>query len=166
MPLYGIGTQYKMKKAHTDLKAAEQTKKEAFTGYFPTVGATGAGFNANKGLLEMELAPGMGMSMLKNGIVGSITATQPLFTGGQIVNSNKLAKVSVEVSKWQLRQSENEVRLYHGTILLAGSHFAGEVDHAHYGAENAGPSVSGCRSGGQSRNDHKKRTASGGTEKE
>ena len=32
----------KMKKAHTDLKAAEQTKKEAFTGYFPTVGATGA----------------------------------------------------------------------------------------------------------------------------
>lgn len=99
----------KMKKAHTDLKTAEQTKKEAFTGYFPTVGATGAGFNANKGLLEMELAPGMGMSMLKNGIVGSITATQPLFTGGQIVNSNKLAKVSVEVSKWQLRQSENEV---------------------------------------------------------
>lgn len=99
----------KMKKAHTDLKAAEQTKKETFTNYFPTVGATGAGFNANKGLLEMELAPGMGMSMLKNGIVGSITATQPLFTGGQIVNSNKLAKVGVEVSKWQLRQSENEV---------------------------------------------------------
>ncbi|MBD3588198.1 TolC family protein [Bacteroides sp. GM023] len=99
----------KMKKAQTDLKSAEQTKKEAFTNYFPTVGATGAGFNANKGLLEMELSPGMGMSMLKNGIVGSITATQPLFTGGQIINTNKLAKVSVEIGKLQLRQSENEV---------------------------------------------------------
>ena len=99
----------KMKKAHTDIETAEQTKKEAFTNYFPTVGATGAAYNANKGLLEMELAPGMGMSMLKNGIVGSITATQPVFAGGQIVNSNKLAKVGVEVSKLQLRQSENEV---------------------------------------------------------
>lgn len=99
----------KMKKAHMDVATAEQTKKEAFTNYFPTIGATGAAYNANKGLLEMELAPGMGMSMLKNGIVGSVTATQPVFAGGQIVNSNKLAEVSVEVSKLQLRQSENAV---------------------------------------------------------
>ena len=99
----------KMKKAQTEVRSAEETKKEALTTFFPTVSASGVAFNANKGLLEMELAPGMGMSMLKNGVVGSITATQPIFAGGQIVNGNKLAKVGVEVSKLQKWQSENEV---------------------------------------------------------
>lgn len=98
-----------MKKAQTDLRVAEQTKKEAFTNYFPTVEATGATFNANKSLLEKEVAPGMELSMIKNGIVGGITATQPLFAGGQIMNGNKLAKVGVEVSRLQMWQSENKV---------------------------------------------------------
>ena len=99
----------KMKKAQTEVRLAEETKKEVLTTFFPTVAASGAAFNANKGLLELELAPGMGMSMLKNGVVGSITATQPIFAGGQIINGNKLAKVGVEVTKLQKWQSENEV---------------------------------------------------------
>lgn len=99
----------RMKKAQTDLKVAEQTKKEAFTNYFPTVGATGTAFNANKSLLQKEVAPGMELSMIKNGIVGGITATQPLFAGGQIMNGNKLAKIGIDVSRLQMWQSENEV---------------------------------------------------------
>ena len=35
----------------------------------------------------------------------------PLFTGGQIVNSNKLAKVNIQVNQLQYNQSENEVKL-------------------------------------------------------
>ena len=35
----------------------------------------------------------------------------PLFTGGQIVNGNKLAKVNIQVNRLQYNQSENEVKL-------------------------------------------------------
>ncbi|MDD2960560.1 MAG: TolC family protein [Muribaculaceae bacterium] len=99
----------KMKKAFNDVKSAEQMKKEAFTNYFPTISASGVGYNANKGLLELNLGEGMEMSMLKNGLMGGITATQPIFAGGQIINSNNLAKVGLEVSKLQQKLSENEV---------------------------------------------------------
>ena len=51
------------------------------------------------------------MSMADKGLLGGVTATLPLFTGGQIVNGNKLAALQVEVNQLQLRQSENEVRL-------------------------------------------------------
>ena len=36
-------------------------------------------------------------------------AVQPVFMGGQIVNGNKLARVGEDVSRLQLRMSENEV---------------------------------------------------------
>lgn len=101
----------RVKNASNDLSAARHGQQEAFTKYFPTLSASGGGFMANKGLVEMEMEPGQSMSMLKNGIVGSVTATMPLFTGGQIVNANKLSKVNVEATRLQLRQSENEVRL-------------------------------------------------------
>ncbi len=91
--------------------AARQEQKEAFTKYFPNVSATGMGYNANKGLLQMDMMPGTSMSLLKNGIMGGVTMTQPVFAGGQIVNGNRLASLGVEVSKAQRVQSENEVRL-------------------------------------------------------
>lgn len=49
--------------------------------------------------------------LIDNGIVGGVTATLPFFTGGQIINANKLADVNVDVSLLQRRQSENEVKL-------------------------------------------------------
>ena len=101
----------RVKNADNDLSAARHGQQEAFTKYFPTLSASGGGFMANKGLVEMETEPGQSMSMLKNGIVGGVSATMPLFTGGQIVNANKLSKVNVEASRLQLRRSENEVRL-------------------------------------------------------
>lgn len=100
-----------IKNADNNLSAARHDKGKAFTNYFPTVGATGGGFLSDKGLAEMELAPGQSMMLLKNGVVGGVSATLPLFTGGQIVNSNRLAEVNVEVNQLQRRQSENEVRL-------------------------------------------------------
>ena len=85
----------RIKNADNDLSAAKHGSKEAFTKYFPSVSATGGGFMANKGLIQMEMVPGTEMSMLKNGIVGGVSASMPLFTGGQIVNANKLSKINI-----------------------------------------------------------------------
>ena len=101
----------RLKTAERNLQMAQEDRKNAFTKYFPSVSATGGGVLANKGLLEMELQPGALMSLADDGLMGGVTATLPLFAGGQIVNSNKLAEVQVEVNKLQLRQSEEEVRL-------------------------------------------------------
>lgn len=101
----------KMKNARNELEMARQDKKKAFTNYFPSVMASGTGFMADKGLVQMDLAPEMHMSMLKNGIAGGVSASLPLFTGGQIVNGNQLAKVGVEVKRLQQNLSDNEVTL-------------------------------------------------------
>lgn len=101
----------KIKNARNNIEGAQQTNEEAFTNFFPTVSASGMGFDATKDMAFMSLAPGMDMSLMKNGVVGAVTATQPIFAGGQIINSNKLAKVGIEVSKLQLEQSKNEVKL-------------------------------------------------------
>ena len=107
----------RMKNADNDLEAARQAKKQAFTKYFPTLSATGIGYMADKGLLEMSLAPGMEMSMMKNGIMGGVSAQLPLFTGGRILNANRLADVGVETSRQQRRMSHNEV------VLTAETYF-------------------------------------------
>ena len=124
-----------MRSARLDIDAAQQQRKEAFTNFFPNVSGTGLWFNANKGMAQMDLnlseqiSPELGatlsqmlppealaalgspisISMMKNGTIGSLMAIQPLFTGGQIINGNKLAKVGEDVSRLQLQLSENEV---------------------------------------------------------
>ena len=100
----------RIKNAENDLNAAKLQKKSAFTHYFPSVSAAGGSFISDKGLLEMNTESGK-LSLVDDGLVGGVTATLPLFTGGQIVNANKLADINVEVSRLQHRQSENEVRL-------------------------------------------------------
>ena len=101
----------RMQNAKNDLSMAKQQRKAAFTKYFPTVSATGMGFLADKDLLQMDIAPGMSMKLLKNGLMGGVNASLPLFTGGQIVQNNQLAKVNVEKYRLLSRQAENEVRL-------------------------------------------------------
>ena len=51
----------------------------------------------------------MTFSMLKKGTMGGVTAVQPVFAGGRIVNSNRLARVGVDASNLQLQLSKNEV---------------------------------------------------------
>lgn len=94
--------------ARYDIEAAQQQRKEAFTKYFPNVSGMGAWFNADKGMAKMDINP-ISISMMKNGMIGSLTAMQPVFVGGQIVTGNRLAKVGEDVSRLQLRLSENEV---------------------------------------------------------
>ncbi len=99
-----------LRNADNEIAMSAEQRKEAFTKYFPTVSAVGGGFIANKGMLEMDLG-GMTMSLAKNGLVAGVTAMQPVFAGGQIVNGNKLARIGEDVSRLQRDLSENEVRL-------------------------------------------------------
>ena len=55
--------------------------------------------------------PGMSLGLMKDGLVGGVTASMPLFTGGQIVQGNKLSEVNVEKYRLLGRQAENEVKL-------------------------------------------------------
>lgn len=101
-----------------ELEAALQTRREALTGYFPQVSATGGVFQAQHGLVQADFGmtiPQLGtmnlpLSMVKRGIVGGITAVQPVFAGLRIVNGNKLARLGEEVGRLQLQKTESEVR--------------------------------------------------------
>ena len=107
----------RMKNARLDVKGAEEVRKEAFTKYFPSISATGGAFTSDNGMAELALVPGLLemktsiLTMAKNGVMGGVTAVQPVFAGGQILNNNKLAALAVEVSRYQMKQSENEVLL-------------------------------------------------------
>ena len=124
-----------LRNGQRDIEAAQEQRKEAFTKFFPTVSATGAWFNANKSMAQTELdltpyitpelgatlaqllpaetlvalSSPMSISMMKHGTIASITAIQPVFVGGQIINGNKLAKIGEEVSRLRLQLSEDEV---------------------------------------------------------
>ena len=124
-----------LRNALHSIDAAQHQRKEAFTKYFPSVRGTGFWFNANKGMAKMDMnpsefiSPEMGatlaqmlpaemlaalgspvsISMMKNGTVAGVSAVQPVFAGGQIINGNRLAKVGEDVSRLQLQLSENEV---------------------------------------------------------
>ncbi len=126
---------YAIRSAKYGVEAAREQRKEAFTKFFPNVSGTGVWFNANKGMAQTTINPSerispelgaalaqslpqealaalgnpISISMMKNGTIGSLMAVQPVFAGGQILNSNKLAKVGEEVSRLQLQLSENEV---------------------------------------------------------
>ena len=101
----------RMKNVRLDLEGTKESRKEAFTKYFPSVSAAGGAFASDNGMAEMILMPGLEMTLGKNGVMGGVTAVQPVFAGGQIWNSNKLATLAVEVSRCQMKQSEDEVLL-------------------------------------------------------
>ena len=105
-----VSNNLKLRNADKQILMSEEQRKEAYTKYFPTVSASGLGYMSNKGLLQMDLG-GMGMSLMKHGTTASVTAMQPLFAGGQIINGNKLAKVGEDVSRLQRGLTENEIRL-------------------------------------------------------
>ncbi len=116
------------------LDAAVQTRKAAITSYFPTVSASGSIFRAQKPLMEMSTAggnlpvydgdpahipgatqyayfPSSTTQLLKSGTIGMVTAVQPLFAGGRILNGNRLAALGEDVGGYQDKLARNEVLL-------------------------------------------------------
>ena len=109
------------------VEAARQQKMEVFTKYFPAVSAMGAGFWLTKPMIDMDYdlgklqlpmfspimisidLPSIPMQMINGGIMGGVTAVQPVFAGLRIVRGNQLAKLGYEAAKLQLKMSEDEV---------------------------------------------------------
>lgn len=120
----------RIKTADGDVSAAKAKKQEALTNFFPQVSAQGGGFVAKEGLIKYDISGTMSqvapllspqqqaalagmdpeVELCKNGVAASVTAMQPLYMGGRIVNGNRLAKVGEEVSRERRRQTEAEVR--------------------------------------------------------
>ena len=119
-----VENNYSLRSARNAIEQSKEVKSEAFTKYFPQVSALGLGFQNNKPMIDIDVElPDMiasiipqdlipaNISLMKKGVYGSVSAIQPVFMGGQIVNGNKLAKVGVEASELQLEASEDQVEL-------------------------------------------------------
>lgn len=114
----------KVQNAALDIDIARQTKNEALTKYFPNLKLSGIGYHALNPLLEVgiddvpnanvrallntfyaEYGATLGLpnrlSFFRNGYAANITATQPIFAGGRIVNGNKLAALGIEAAEAQ-----------------------------------------------------------------
>lgn len=110
---YALQNNSELKNAKLNLRMAEEEKAGAFSNYFPHVSAMGVGFVGAKDLVRGEMeVPMMGafpMSMIKNGALATLTALQPLYTGGQVMNGNKLAALQKEVRQLELGMTEKDV---------------------------------------------------------
>ncbi len=131
---FAISNNNEIKNAVLDVKAAMQVRKAAFTKYFPTVNATGMTYYFQKPLIELDIPggnlpvydgnpvnllhptqfayfPGISLSMIDKGNLGSVTAVQPVFAGTRIISGNKLAGLGVDVSESRKVLAENEILL-------------------------------------------------------
>jgi outer membrane protein TolC len=85
------------KNSRLEQEAARQTQLSALTNYFPSISAGGMTWGARDNLVEMNFM-GMGLGFLKKGTLGYVNVVQPLFTGGRILNGNRLASLGKEVA--------------------------------------------------------------------
>ena len=115
---------FRLQKAAIEVEKAKQVKNQALTKYFPQVTVTGAGYHSLYPLVEVGIddvgnsavrsllnvlygnfGAALGLhstlSLFQYGYHAGVTAIQPVFVGGKIVEGNKLAKVGVEAAQLQ-----------------------------------------------------------------
>ena len=121
-----------IKNSRMETEAAREARKAAFTKYFPTLSAGGAMFKADKPLMDITIEggdlpvydgdpanlasatqfayfPSSTMSLFGKGTYGMLTAVQPVFAGGRIVNGNRLAALGVEAGGYNEQVVRNQV---------------------------------------------------------
>ena len=137
-----------LRRGRLEIQSAQELKKEAWMKYFPTVTANGTYFIAPDHLLQEEVSlstdaqhklagiitalggnPAVLASLptsytlqaVKHGTLVSLMAMQPIYTGGRIVNANRLARVQTEVKELMLQQSADDVsrttEMYYNQLL-------------------------------------------------
>ena len=109
----------KVRQAQEEATAAEQTRRAAFTSFFPTVSSAAVAVAARTPLVNVDLPggdlavndasgastgnvtnfPGVSMALADRVRVLALTAVQPLFVGGRVVNGNRLAALGVAVAE-------------------------------------------------------------------
>lgn len=103
--------------AKNNVEAAVSLRREAFTKYFPEIAASGMAFWANHDIIQYNLLDIIELGIIKHGKMAGVQALQPIFTGGQIVNGNRLAGIGEEVARLRQQQTENELRLTTETLF-------------------------------------------------
>ena len=133
-----------VRNADLDVQAAREVKKQALTKYFPNVSGVALGYHALNPLIEYGIgdvknaearemlynwyadegaALGLpnSISLCEHGVTAGVTAVQPVFAGGRIVNGNKLAQVGVEAASLQYelacKQLDLQTEEYYWTII-------------------------------------------------
>lgn len=121
------------KNATLDLKSASEQRKEARWAYLPSASIEAGMFKAVNPMLEITLKDVLGNSdmannlisnlesaaysygidpvfrSLSNGTVAIMTVAQPIYAGGRIVNSNRLARIGYESASLKKEISEREI---------------------------------------------------------
>lgn len=107
----------RVRAGQNNIIGARLQKKEAITNYLPALSLGANGIAANDYMINTTMAfppqmqiPSKDIELIKNGITANATAMLPIFTGGQIYNGNRLAKLGIAVEELKLRQTENEIR--------------------------------------------------------
>jgi outer membrane protein len=94
-----------------EIESSQKIKDSAFTKYFPKVSAGAFTFRMQDPLINVSVFPGMSIAAVEKGKTGFVSAVQPVFAGGRIVNGNKLSSISKDVSKLKYRMHQDEVLL-------------------------------------------------------
>ncbi|MGM9787573.1 MAG: TolC family protein [Candidatus Cryptobacteroides sp.] len=125
---------FSLESSRLEVMKAEEIKDQAFTKYFPEIKAesfamqflnpvinlsiddiSNAGTRDMLNLLYNEYGIALGMddelSFIESGEMYSISLTQPIFAGGQIVNANKLADLGIKAAQVQSEISERDFLL-------------------------------------------------------
>lgn len=97
------------KTAVNNINAAKETSDEAFTKYFPDISVSGMSFWANHDIIQYKVLDMFELGMIKNGVVAGVTAIQPIFAGGQIVNGNALAHLGEAVAELRQKQTREDI---------------------------------------------------------
>ncbi|MCM1051601.1 MAG: TolC family protein [Paenibacillus sp.] len=97
------------KTATNDIKISKATSDEAFTKYFPEISASGGYFWANHDVIQYNVMDMFELGMVEKGYTAGITAVQPIFAGGQIVNGNALAHLGEKVAQLRKLQTDEEI---------------------------------------------------------
>lgn len=115
-----------LRSAALDVESADAARREAFTNYFPEVSASVLAFHTfdklvkGDGVFPEEIAVfgepyaaivGQPFSLreMNKGYTATVSAVQPLFSGGRIVAGNKLAAIQQEAMRLQRSLTEKEV---------------------------------------------------------
>ena len=121
-----------LQKAAIEVEKAKQVKNQAVTKYFPQVTGTAFGYHSLYPLIDVGIddvknsavrdllnvlygnygaALGLNstLSLFQYGYYAGVTAVQPVFVGGKIIEGNKLAKVGVDVAQLQYEIAARDV---------------------------------------------------------
>lgn len=97
--------------ADNNLSAAVETRREAFTKYFPEVSAGASAFRTHNDILQYDVLGLFTLGIIHKGKAAGVWAMQPVFAGGRIVNGNKLARVGEEAARIRREQTGDDIRL-------------------------------------------------------